>query len=355
MSLAPIKSRSAKAQPSSWLSKWSAGRDGASAGVFAAVDLGTNNCRMLVARPDGLSFRVIDSFSRTTRLGEGVANSGILSESAMQRSVDALKQCADKMARRGVTAGRHVATEACRRAHNGEEFLERVRVEAGIDLEIITAAEEARLALRGCASLLDRTVPRAVVFDIGGGSTEVMSVRVNGGGPAAVDGFVSLPIGVVSAAEQCGGALASDAYEAMVASVRDMLAEFAGEHGLHRSIASGEVQMLGTSGTVTTLGAIHLGLPRYARSAVDGLCLPFATVNDIIRRLLAMSHKQRVEHPCIGSERSDLVVAGCAILDAICRIWPVKTLRVADRGLREGMLLELIGQVRRRATGGVEA
>lgn len=309
--------------------------------MFAAVDLGTNNCRMLVAKPEGHSFRVIDSFSRTTRLGEGLASSGVLSETAMRRTIEGLKRCAEKMGRCGVTVGRYVATEACRRARNCSEFIERVQTETGIHLEIISPAEEARLALTGCAPLLDRRVPNAVVFDIGGGSTEVMVVRLKGKAPAAVEGFVSLPIGVVTAAEQCGGAVNQDGYERLVENVRSMLASFAETHGMPRRLAEGKVQMLGSSGTVTTLGAIHLGLSRYERSAVDGLTMTFDAVNDIIGGVLAMSPRERLDHPCIGSERTDLVLAGCAILDAICRIWPMRSLRIADRGLREGMLVEL--------------
>ena len=315
---------------------------GVGQGAFAAVDLGTNNCRMLIAKAEGRSFRVIDSFSRTTRLGEGLVASGVLSELAMYRTIEGLKRCAEKMARCGVTLGRYVATEACRRARNCHEFIARVREETGIALEIIPPSEEARLALTGCAPLLDRRVPNAVVFDIGGGSTEVMAVRLKGKEQAVVDGFVSLPVGVVTAAEQCGGAVNRDGYERLVDSVRSMLGVFAERHGMLRHIATGNVQMLGSSGTVTTLGAIHLGLSRYERSAVDGLTMTSESVNDIIRTLLAMSLRERLDHPCIGSERSDLVLAGCAILDAICRIWPMRSLRIADRGLREGMLIELM-------------
>ncbi|MEO5375624.1 MAG: Ppx/GppA family phosphatase [Alphaproteobacteria bacterium] len=344
MTLVPARSLSGVGA-AAWVStRWGDRARGRSRSVFAAVDLGTNNCRMLIARPDGNAFRVIDSFSRTTRLGEGLVGSGELGEPAMKRSLEALKRCADKMTRRGVTAARHVATEACRRARNCDEFLARVLAETGIRLEIISTAEEARLAVCGCSALLDRSVPHALVFDIGGGSTEVMSVRVEGTS-AAVEGFVSLPLGVLTAAEQCGGSGGGDdAYEAMVGRVRRMLGAFADRHGLARRIADGEVQMLGTSGTVTTLAAIHLGLSRYERRAVDGLALPFGAVLDIIRRLVAMTPRQRSEHPCIGADRSELVVAGCAILDGICRMWPVDKLRVADRGLREGMLLELLGQ-----------
>lgn len=311
--------------------------------VYSAVDLGTNNCRMLIARPDGETFRVIDSYSRITRLGEGLASSGCLSAEAQNRTIEALKRCVDKMERRGVTNSRNVATEACRRAVNGPEFLDRVRSETGMDLECITANEEARLALTGCASLLRRNHPYALVFDIGGGSTELLWVKLTESPFPCVEGFTTLPLGVVTVAEACGGGdLGARTYRTVVDHVRAQLAPFEARHGIGRFIAEGRAQMLGTSGTVTTLGGLHLGLTRYDRSAVDGLVIDLSTVHDLSRGLAAMSHRQRADSPCIGPQRADLVLAGCAILEGICETWPMPALRVADRGLREGMLLDLM-------------
>jgi exopolyphosphatase/guanosine-5'-triphosphate,3'-diphosphate pyrophosphatase len=335
--------------------------------TFAALDLGTNNCRMLVARPyTGQAaappcavdmaalpqlpkqtlvagdFRVIDSFSRITRLGEGLSRSGALSTEAMDRTVDALKRCADKMERRRVTASRQVATEACRRAANCDEFLERVARETGIKLEIISAHEEATLALKGCAGLIDRAVPYAMIFDIGGGSTEVLLVRVEPNA-LAVEGCISLPMGVVTVAEDCGGGdLCSRTYDAIVDRVTRLLVPFDEKYDIRRKIAEGAVQMIGTSGTVTTLGGLHLGLERYDRAMVDGLTLDFTALAATNQSLCRMTLPQRAAEPCIGWQRADLVLVGCAILDAICRLWPVGRLRVADRGLREGLLMDLI-------------
>lgn len=318
-------------------------RDGA---VLSAIDLGTNNCRMLIARPEGEGFRVIDSYSRITRLGEGLASTGCLSAAAQDRTIEALKRCVDKMERRGVTASRNVATEACRRALNGPEFIDRVHRETGMDLECITAGEEARLALTGCASLLRRDHPYALVFDIGGGSTELLWVKLTESPFPCVEGFTTLPLGVVTVAEACGGGdLGERTYRTVVDHVRAQLAPFEARHGIRHTIASGQAQMLGTSGTVTTLGGLHLGLSRYDRSAVDGLVIDFDAVNSLSRGLAAMSHRQRADSPCIGPQRADLVLAGCAILEAICETWPMGSLRVADRGLREGMLLDLMSGV----------
>ena len=321
--------------------------------VFAAIDLGTNNCRMLVAKPtsqDGgrneaarTEFRVIDSFSRITRLGEGVSGSGRLSDDAMDRTIDALKCCADKMERRRVNASRQVATEACRRAVNCAEFLDRVTRETGLSLEIISAHEEATLALKGCAALLDFSMPYALIFDIGGGSTEVLFVHIGDQRHLAVQGCISLPMGVVTVAEDCGGGdLCGRTYQAVSERVQKLLEPFEAAHGIRDKIAAGVVQMIGTSGTVTTLGGLHLGLERYDRAAVDGLTLGFDSLHATSKALCGKTLQQRAAEPCIGWQRADLMLADCAILEAICHMWPVGQLKVADRGLREGLLMDLI-------------
>jgi exopolyphosphatase/guanosine-5'-triphosphate,3'-diphosphate pyrophosphatase len=310
--------------------------------VYAALDLGTNNCRMLVARPTHRGFRVVDAFSRVTRLGEGLAVSGTLSVGAMDRTVDALRACVDKMARNRVTRARLVATEACRQAANCARFADRVASETGLDLEIITAQEEARLALAGCASLLEPDVPWALVFDIGGGSTELVWVRNSAAGQV-VEGVQSLPVGVVTLAERHGEDLSRpECYQAVVTELAARLAPFEGRHDIARHLAHGTVQMLGTSGTVTTLAALHLDLERYDRARVDGLDLDFDDIARTTSWLAGASPRERAGHPCIGVERADLVVAGCAILEAVCTLWPLGRLRVADRGVREGVLLSMM-------------
>ena len=316
--------------------------------TVAAIDLGTNNCRMLIARPDTASdhpgaFRVVDSFSRITRLGEGLSANGQLSRDAMDRTVGALKKCAGKMERRRVVASRNVTTEACRRAANCSEFLNRVSDEAGIDLEIISAQEEATLALKGCSALLDFTIPYAVIFDIGGGSTEVLFVKIEPDRDLSVQGCVSLPMGVVTVAEDCGGGdLCTRTYETVVTRVQKLLESFERKYEIGDKIDAGVAQMIGTSGTVTTLGGLHMGLERYDRTMVDGITLDFETLHKTSKSLCAMTLQQRAAEPCIGWQRADLMLAGCAILEAICRLWPVGKLRVADRGLREGVLMDLI-------------
>ncbi len=311
--------------------------------AYAAVDLGTNNCRMLVARPSARGFRVVDSFSRIVRLGEGLASSGRLAEAAIERTVDALRVCAGKMRNRSVRRSRNVATEACRRARNRQVLLDRVEAETGLVLEIISPAEEARLTLAGCASLLDGRSPFVLVFDIGGGSIEATWVTQDGTGPPGVLGVLSLSFGVVDLAEEYGCEnVEPDRYARLVDCVDAELGAFDGEFGIAREIARGRVQMLGTSGTVTTLGALYLDLPRYDRARVDGLDMDFEGIASTSATLARMDRETRAANNCIGRGRADLVVMGCAVLDAICRRWPVGRLRVADRGIREGLLIDLM-------------
>jgi len=318
--------------------------------AYAAIDLGTNNCRLLIARPSGENFTVIDAFSRVVRLGEGLATSGRLSDEAMDRALGALHVCADKLRRRNVHLARSVATEACRRAENGAEFIARVREETGIFLDVISAQEEARLAVLGCHILLEQGQGPAMIFDIGGGSTELVLIASGERVPRILD-WQSVPWGVVSLTEHCGGALGEDAaaevlaehYAEMRRLVGESFAGFAERIAPWRAKgAHDELRLLGTSGTVTTLASLHLELPQYDRRAVDGLIMPVEAMRDVSRRLATMGLGERRQLPCIGRERADLVVAGCAILETILDLWPAERLGVADRGIREGILRSLM-------------
>ena len=315
--------------------------------TYAALDLGTNNCRLLVARPSGDGFHVIDAFSRIIRLGEGITASGRLNEAAIERAVEALGICRDKMRNRDVTRARLIATEACRAAANGEEFRARVAQEVGLELEVIDRGTEAELAASGCTPLIDPQVDGVILFDIGGGSSELVrlarSAPVERGPPLPeIESWVSLPVGVVTLAERHGGhRVTREVYEAMVAEVAAFVDRFAvqcGRGGVEH------MHMLGTSGTVTTIAGVHLDLRRYERRRVDGCWMSLEQVTRVTERLLAMSYDERAANPCIGVDRADLVLAGCAILEAIRRAFPCRRLRVADRGLREGMLVKMMRQ-----------
>lgn len=315
---------------------------------FAALDLGTNNCRLLIAAPRGRNFRIVDAFSRIVRLGEGLSSSGVLSEAAMNRAINAISICAAKMAQRGVTHQRCIATQACRGAANGADFLDRVTRETGLSFDVISPEEEARLAVAGCADLIDPQSRAALIFDIGGGSTELSWMKRGDRGDFSVAAWTSVPFGVVSLSEKYNGEnLSDDAYEAAVADVREALAAFGDPAQLKNVFGAGGAHFLGTSGTVTSIAGVHLNLPKYRRDKVDGMWLTLDEANAVTARLHAMSHSARADEPCIGPDRADLVVCGCAILDALAREWPASRIRVADRGLREGLLADLARQSRK--------
>ncbi|GAB5349168.1 Ppx/GppA phosphatase family protein [Alteriqipengyuania sp. 357] len=316
--------------------------------AYAALDLGTNNCRLLIARPSGEDFTVIDAFSRVVRLGEGLALSGRLSDEAMDRALGALHVCAEKLRRRNVFLARSVATEACRRAANGERFIERVREETGIVLDIISAQEEARLAVLGCHVLLEQGEGPALIFDIGGGSTELILVGPGEGAIPRILDWQSVPWGVVSltdtvmreAPDLDDETARLGVYADMRRTVDRSFAPFAKRIG--EAAQEADIRLLGTSGTVTTLASLHLELPHYDRRAVDGLIVPSASMRAISARLSRLSEKERGQVPCIGPDRAELVVAGCAILESILDLWPADRLGVADRGIREGILRSLM-------------
>jgi exopolyphosphatase/guanosine-5'-triphosphate,3'-diphosphate pyrophosphatase len=313
---------------------------------YAALDLGTNNCRLLIAEPAHFGFRVVDAFSRIVRLGEGLGLGNRLSEDAISRTIDALRVCREKMEAKDVLRARLVATEACRLAENGPAFIERVRDELDLELEIVDRKTEAYLAVTGCASLVDPKAHSVIVFDIGGGSTEI--AWLDGRAPHAfadpckrIRAWDSLPVGVVTLAERYGGIdVTPKTFEGMVEEVSDLLLDFAlvaaqagRAHNFH---------LLGTSGTVTTVGGIHLGLARYDRRRVDGMWMRNGEISTVMQRLLHSDFTQRAANPCIGKDRADLVLAGCAILEAIRRAFPSDRLRIADRGLREGILMKMM-------------
>ena len=317
----------------------------ASGAAYAALDLGTNNCRLLIASPSQAGFRVLDSFSRIVRLGEGLGNSGLLSSASMDRALAALAACAEKLSRRPLRGFDAVATEACRQARNGPDFIARVEAEIGIRLRIISGREEAELAMESCAPLLGDGDRRALLFDIGGGSTEIAWIRAAAkpGDVPELIGYISLPIGVVTLAERCGTACFTEAgFFAVVDEVAAHLQAFDRLHCIGQEIRAGGVRLMGTSGTVTTLAGVVMALPRYRRPLVDGSTLDCEAADAALGDLFAMGRAALAAHPCVGPDRVDFVLPGCAIYAAIRRIWPTKTLRVADRGLREGILMRMM-------------
>jgi exopolyphosphatase/guanosine-5'-triphosphate,3'-diphosphate pyrophosphatase len=336
---------------------------------YAALDLGTNNCRLLIATPTSTGFRVVEAYSRIVRLGEGLGASGRLSEPAMERALAALKVSAEKIRRRRAVRVKAIATQACRMAENGPAFVEQVRKETGLTLEIITPREEAQLSVAGCVTLLDREADAALVVDVGGGSTELSWVDLKGEGLDAqprqfaawrlpIKAWLSIPVGVVTLAEQFPehGEDQHGWFRDMVEFVKSKIEPFTHAEPMREVFEAGRAHLVGTSGAITSLAGLHLGLERYDRARVDGLWLTRDDCEAAAGRLLGLTPEQRAAEPCIGPDRADLVLAGAAILQAVQELWPCARVRVADRGLREGLLMSLMSERkkprRRRRRGG---
>lgn len=322
---------------------------------YGALDLGTNNCRLLIATPAGRSFRVVEAYSRIVRLGEGLGASGRLSEAAMDRAMGALKVSAEKIRRRKVVKLKAIATQACRMADNGQAFIDRVAAETGLKLQIITPREEAQLSVAGCLNLLDRKSDAALVVDVGGGSTELSWVDLQGEGLESdpskfaasklpIRAWLSIPMGVVTLAERFPeGEHGGEAwFRTMVETVKAELAAFRHADGMRELFDADRAHLIGTSGAITSLAGMHLGLRRYDRSRVDGIWMSRAECEAAADLLRSLTPAQRADQPCIGPDRADLVLAGAAILQAVQELWPCSRVRVADRGLREGILMSLM-------------
>ncbi len=326
--------------------KYEAGRLGQQAGGdnYAAIDLGTNSCRLVIATPTPSSFRIVETFSKITRLGEGIINNNELSHTAIRRTINALRVCAGVLEEyQPIVKARYVATAACRRAKNCRYFMDLVKKETGLNIEIISPQEESRLAVVGCVPLLNRNIKRALVFDIGGGSTEVSLARMSNSGRTIIEGFVSLPYGVVTVSEAFPEHDMTDlAYNTIIDRTHKILAEFEEKYHISEEIKNQKIQVLGTSGTVTVLGAIHLNLSRYNRSAVDGLALSAQDVDKTISKIKRMGDEGRKKHACIGMQKADLTIAGCAIIEGLMSFWNISEITIADRGIREGILLDLM-------------
>ena len=336
--------------------------------AYAALDLGTNNCRLLIASPTPRGFRVLDAFSRIVRLGDGLAHTGRLDEAAMDRAVAALRVCADRIRKRAVPNVRAVATQACRTAENGQAFIDRVLAETGLKLDIITPREEARLSVAGCVTLLDQTAEAALVVDVGGGSTELswVDLRELKLDPSRrpphperlpIKAWLSIPVGVVTLADRFpeDRQLRRQWFREMTEAVKAEIEGFTRADELRPLFEAGRAHLIGTSGAITSLAGLHLELPRYERARVDGLWMTRDQCEAAAERLMQLEPAERAAQPCIGPDRADLVLAGAAILQAVQELWPCVRVRVADRGLREGLLMSLMSKPPRRRRRGRRA
>ncbi|OPZ77909.1 MAG: Guanosine-5'-triphosphate,3'-diphosphate pyrophosphatase [Alphaproteobacteria bacterium ADurb.Bin438] len=318
-------------------------------GTYATIDLGTNNCRLLIAKADRNGFRPIEIFSKITKLGEGLAINNCLSIKAMKRTISALSVMAEKLNKRPISQARFVATEACRRAVNGDEFIEKVFEETGMTFEIISPVEEARLAVTGCVPLLNKSSKNVLVFDIGGGSTEVSFAKILDDKRVVLEGMVSVPMGVLTIAEGfLSNELLKSDYNVVVEKVASFLKPFDDEYKISSLVQNKDLQMVGTSGTITTIGAFHLGLSKYKKELIDGMVLSTEDVKKEREKLLLMTKNERLNAKVIGKQRERLILPGCAILDAICRFWHVDKITVADGGLRDGIIMDLMQRTRNK-------
>lgn len=322
-----------------------------SAPLYAAVDLGTNNCRLLIAEPRGMGFRVVDSHSQIARLGEGLNATGRLSDASIERAMDALGKIRAKLKARGVGHVRCIATEACRKAENGPDFIARVRDETGLTFKIIGPKEEARLALIGCHNLIDRNADKVLVVDVGGGSTELSLVDARAAREVGFKGvlakapilsWTSLPLGVVTLSEAFAHLPEQDGFLAMREQAETVFRSWSRHSEAADAMAAGASHLIGTSGTVTCLAGLHLKLDKYRRDKVDGAWLSREAASGAIQQLRDAGPDGRAKMPTIGPERAGLMLSGCAIIDAAWDVFPGERLRVADRGLREGLLLSMM-------------
>ncbi|HHI89093.1 MAG TPA: Ppx/GppA family phosphatase [Hellea balneolensis] len=319
---------------------------------YGAVDLGTNNCRLLIARSQKDGFRIVDSFSRVVRLGAGLASTGRLSEQSQDAAVEAIGICAQKMKDKGVRRWRCIATQACRAAENGEAFLARVKQETGLSFETISPRVEARLSVMGCLNIIDTSKDVVLVVDIGGGSTELSWVdarKMRETPPEQhlrrppIAAWASLPVGVVNLSEMHPETPGDpDWFEKMKARVREEIVRQNRDTQFTKVFQAGRGHIIGTSGTVTSLASVLMGLTHYQRHKIDGIWVDGQAMMETSRQLGEMSLAERQMLPCIGEDRATMILAGCAILEVIYELWPSKTIRVADRGLREGMLMGLM-------------
>lgn len=307
---------------------------------FAAIDLGSNSCRLLICTPTSTGLEVVEAFSRVVRLSEGLPRTGVMSQAAMDRVLVVLEQSAKRLRRFTPHYLDCVATEACRTAKNTDPFLRRIKENIGFDFRVISQEEEARLTVEGISSLLDPSYPYALVFDVGGGSTEVVLLQQNTEAPNEVVDWMSLPVGVVSITEiekpDC-----ATSYLRVVSSLKETLLKFGAPHNISDLIQKNQIQLIGSSGTATTAAALHLDLHYYDRQRIDGQTLTFEDVERVIKNIQMMSFEERVQHPCIGPERADLVLGGMAIFEGLAKAWPIGRVTVADRGVRDGLIKKM--------------
>ena len=298
---------------------------------YAAIDLGTNTCLLLVAEWDGQELHPLVREMRVVRLGENLDRTGRISSTALDRATAALTEYRDIITSSGCQEMRCVATSAFRDAPNKDELTERIRNITGLEIEEISGEEEARLVHRAVQEAFPEETGERASVDVGGGSTEIIFDK-----QGHLHEVHSLPLGSVRLTERHFSHDPPAAVE--VAALRDNISTVLEDSGLPTKVAS----LIGVGGTATTLAAIHLELEDYDPVKVHGRILKQRDLETILERCLALPYEQRVRLPGLHPGRADVIMAGTIILLAIMGHLQDKMIRISDRGIRWGIIAEMI-------------
>jgi exopolyphosphatase/guanosine-5'-triphosphate,3'-diphosphate pyrophosphatase len=297
--------------------------------MFAAIDIGSNTLRMLIGRSVDGQVVTHKIYRQVTRLSGDFCDKKGLAQASMQRALDALTLFSKSAQQEQVGAIKAVATEAVRRAPNRNDFINRVKQETGIDIEVIDGNREAVLTTSGVLSVVKPLPTKAIIMDIGGGSTEL--VCLNNG---QVMFQHSYPLGVVRLCEE-----AHDEFQRQ-SIIENVFTEFRKQLET-RNLFTHDYCLIGTAGTVTTLAAMHLELGNYNQSLINNHVLPLSWLEMTQEKLLALSPVQRENIIGMEQGRGDLIPHGISIILAFCRTMSQGNLKVSDSGLLEGLLMEM--------------
>ena len=299
---------------------------------FAAIDLGSTNCRLVIVDIIEDKYKIICSFSEILNLGRNLSFSNEFNDEIIEKTIEIFKIISQKLKYYNVLSYRCVATEACRQSINSDELVKRIHERTNIEIEIIPSKEEARLCLKSCLNHNVNLNDFNLVFDIGGGSTEIIifdSIYSN----KDFD-FLSIPIGVINFSEK----VSLFKTEKVLGQLEKQMMFFSKKKKIHNE----PISIIGSCGTVTTLCAIHLKLNYYQKSLVDNTLLEIEDLKQTCNFVKRLSSEEKEKHPCIGPQRINLLDNGILILEKILESWPVKRILVSDRGLREGIILDQI-------------
>ncbi len=306
----------------------------------ASIDLGSNTVRLLVAGtgPNGPSRRLL--VQEATRLGEGLKPGAPLLPAAVDRTWAVLQRFHKHIASHGVRRTLTGATMAVREAANGPEFLERIRRELGFETLVLTGTQEAQLTAAGVLTCLKPAPEKAVIFDLGGRSTEFILAGQDLNGPSA-----SLELGSVALTETflTSDTPTSDQIRACRAEVSDRLIRGLGDLAAAADETGGDIALVGTAGTTTTLAAMAQGMTEYRPELINNFALERTVLADMIKDMSALTSSERSRIPGLPKDRADIIVAGAVVVLEILDFFEKKHFIVSDAGLLEGLWLAAAG------------